>query len=745
MLNPSAFYRFSHLHKTNGGDVYRFCFAYKPPGFLVPGALDELILAMCKGPHMPDAVVVLSIGSDSAADTLKMLREDNAKVAQQRLKSRIPLLHAAYNLRTGALDISLLDDHFIGRKKALFKVCQDIGSWIKSGLRELFAPDDVILRAPSGYAYEKPSGARAKIFLKPDMALKSSASVAFVALALFNKVFSGKLDRFPDLRTVFIDTMAIAPVVYALRELLVILDAERHVRIESFHSYGGFDEVVCPLPGTSLCVISASTSMDLHGKWISDKQTASHEVVTLLTLQSASHHKDGALFLLAYDVEPSAVGPVQLCIRIRGESFLPEQESPKKILLTDQYHRCNDSVEHFYALSGSGIFDIYRKSLVSTGKVRAVYVDGDILIKHENFIGWLKKNLLQSVKAATKTIIYQNDRSSRELASDVSAYCLEAFGLNLAEGISLNELGSADIDPSGGAIICAAVVGKGSQLLEISRTLRDKHNGPRLYILGFQVTESGSELRGLVSNLRHAKEIPHDLIRFGGAATGTQLLACFESECSMFYTPSLDISTLPDAMRRRVSAIGSSGKVGHLALLPHGGTVSESMQLRQGFAYWPPDFKTVSCQPEVIATMAVLLQRARESEKVPEERRLSTASFRQVVLDPENFSRFNDGVIQAAIIRNAYPSELDYRSDHAASDFMKAVIIRALKRADEESGEAALEFVMALELRKIQLSQQHREEVVATARAMAGSSSDLGRALSFIFNFEENRKSKLPF
>ena len=745
MLNPSAFYRFSHLHKANGGDIYRFCFAYKPPGYLVPGALDELIMAMCMGPHIPDAVVILSIGSDSAADTLKILREDSAKVAQQRLKSRIPLLHVAYDLRTGMLNISLLDDHFSSRKKALFKVCQDIESWIKSGLRELFLPDAVILRAPSGYAYEKPSGARAKIFLKPDMALKSSASVAFVALALFNKVFAGRLDRFPDLRTVFIDTMAIAPVVYALRELLVILNAERHVRIESFHSYGGFDDVVCPLPGTSLCVISASTSMDLHGKWIADKKAASHEVVTLLTLQSALNHKDGALFLLAYDVEPSAVGPVQLSIRIRGESFLPEQESPKKILLTDQHHRCNGSVEHFHALSGFGVFDVYRKSIAGADKVRAVYVDGDVLIKQENFIDWLRKHLFQSVKAATKTIIYQNDHSSRELASDVGTYCLETFGLNIEKNISLNELDSVEIDSSGAVIVCAAVVGKGSQLLEISRTLRDKHNGPRLYILGFQVAESSSELKGLVSNLRHAKEIPHDLIRFGEAATGTQLLAYFESECSTFYTPSLDISALPDVMRQRVSVIGSSGKVGHLALLPHGKSVSKSMQLRQGFAYWPPDFRTVICQPEVIATMAVLLQRARESEKVPEERRLSTPSFRQVVLDPENFSRFNDGVIQAAIIRNAYPSELDYRSDHAASDFMKAVIIRALKRADEEAGEAALEFVMALELRKIQLLRQHREEVVSVAKAMAESSSGLGRALSFIFNFEDNRKSKLPF
>ena len=191
---------------------------------------------------------------------------------------------------------------------------------------------------------------------------------------------------------------------------------------------------------------------------------------------------------------------------------------------------------------------------------------------------------------------------------------------------------------SAGVIVCAAVVGKGSQLLEVSRALRDTHDGPRLYLIGYQVAETRGELTSLESNLRHSKGVPYEVARFGKAAIGTQLGTAFAAEVASYYATSLDPSKLPGLMKKRAQALGSTNLVGELALLPHGEKVASSMRLRAGFAYWPEDFQPQPCHPEVLATVAVLLQRAREHDKLPDERRLSTQSFRHVVLDPENFS-----------------------------------------------------------------------------------------------------------
>jgi hypothetical protein len=741
MPSPSAFFSFTHFH-GNGASKQQITVAYKAPGAIERGSLDELMTDVCRGPHLPDAVLIVSV-DDPNSDLLAMLEEERAKAAQERLRGRIPLLHANYSLKEGAVKVTLLDRAFESRERALTKVCEKVSAWIKSGLLELFHPDRVVLQAPPGYSYQKPSGGRTSIFLKPDLAFTSSASVSFVAFALFHKVFSSQPKRLNALRVVYVDTMAVAAVAYGLRELVTLVRRENAFQIESFHSYDGFSEVARPLSMSSLCVISASTSMDLHGKWIAEKQVSTSEVVTLVTLESVEKYKDGALVAIAANDPTLRSDPVQFSIRIKGESFLPEQEPAKKILLTDLHHRCDEEVDKFRSLASRGVFDIYRRPAVSPSKARALFVDGDILMSQSEFKEWLTSYLNQTVKACVRLIVHQNDDASKRLASEVHDYCVQKLGLSLPKPTSARELSEHASIGDAGVIVCAAVVGKGSQLLEISRSLRDIHSGPRLYVIGFQVTEMRSEISGLDKNLRHSKGVPNEIVRYAGAAIGTQLLASFKLEHDTYHLDSVDVQAFPSHLQRRIKVLGSTEQVGELALLPHGESLDKAMRIRKGFAFWPA-FEPSPCQPEIVATMAVLLQRAREYDKLAEDRRLAVSSYRHVILDPENFARYNDGVIQAAILRAAYPSEMDYRADHGASDFMKALVVRAIHRADQEAGEAALEFLLALSLRRLQISEQHLAEVMIAAEELATRSSELQSALHFLLETTGHKK-KLPF
>ncbi|WP_177136694.1 hypothetical protein [Hydrogenophaga aromaticivorans] len=726
-----------------------YAFAYKPPGPMTRGSLDELMLAMCKGPHLPDAVVVVGLAEDTIVNLLLELRADTSLVAQQRLQGRIPLLFAKFNLTTGVVRATLLDKTFKTRMTEFKSVVEDgVRDWIHSGLQAVFDPKEVVLRAPPGYAYQKPSGGRSELFLKPDLALKSSAIVGFVGLALFHKLFSGRIRRFAALQTVFVDTMAISPIAYGLRELLELCGYKQPFHIESFHSYGGFDEVRRPFKGTSLCLISASTSMSLHEQWITKKEVAVDDVVTLLTLSSAKIFKDGALLAIDAPGYRSSAGPAQLSIRIKGETFLPEQESSKKVLLTDAHHRSDDEVAHFCTFAGKQVFDVFRRPPRGNSKPRALYVDGAMLTLQPEFLSWLDARLVQSVKAATRVIVYQDDSPSMDMATYVLEFCRTKLRLEDLKLISTSALPTADLDKDSGVVVCAAVVGKGSQLLEISRGLRDKHEGPRLYIVGYQVSETRSELLALDANLKHSKSVPYEVAKFGQAAIGTQLGASFASEVGTYYPPSVDLSSMPKLLAMRAKILGTTLAANKMVFLPHGERVDSEMRLRAGFAYWPNSYAPQPCHPEVIATVAVLLQRAREHEKLSEERRLSSASFRHVVLAPENFTRFNDGVLQAALLRCAYPSELDYRGDHAASDFMKSVILRALSRATQESGEATLEFLLALAQHRLLLSEPHLKEVHAVIAEQGGRPAALQRAIDFISRLKASTltpKSKMPF
>lgn len=749
MLGAAGFFSFVHCFESSDDDVRTIAFAYKPPGPALKGAVEELILEVSKGPVVPDAVVLLEVHEDSANSIGGELALDANELAQTRIAGRIPLVHATLSLASGKVAAKLLDSSFRRKGAELIKQVQkQVLDWTLSGLHCVFKPEVVVLLAPPGYAYQKPSGSRERFFLKPDLALSTSASVAFVALALFLKLFAGRLHRVRDLRSVYLDTMAIAPVAYGLRDLLDLCRAKQAYLIESFHSYGGMENVKRPLPGTSICLISASSSMSLQERWLIEKEVGADEVVTLLTVKPVSKLSEGALFAIDRPKEVASQGPPQLSIHLKGETFLPEQEPAKKVLLSEVAHGSIEGVRHFKEFAGTGVFDVYRRPVAGTQRVRAFFVDGQALIGQPEFGRWLETQLLHRARAATKVILHQDDPSSKALAGQVAALCASQLGLKNIQSVAATALHSMQMPPGAGVIICAAVVGKGSRLLEISRALRDKHDGPRLYVVGYQVAEARDELKTLPSNLKHSKDVAHEFVAFGAVAVGNQLGQSYADEVNAYYPGSAKLSGLTPQFAKRAKALGNVDPVGALALLPCGSKTDEALQIRPGFAYWPKGYAAQPCQAEILGTVGVLLQRAREHDKVPEERRLSSSSFRHVLLHPENFTRFNDGVLQAALLRNAYPSEIDYRGDHAASDFMKAVVLRALARATEESGEAALEFLLALALRRLQLAEMHLEEVLAEASAARGRPATLQRAINFVLRPLTGRgqaKQVLPF
>ncbi|WP_430421332.1 hypothetical protein [Methylibium petroleiphilum] len=749
MLGATGFFTFTHVFEASNGDSRTIAFAYKPPGPALEGAVEELILEVSKGPIAPDAVVLLEISEDSANSIRDALAGGANELAQTRIAGRIPLVHATLSLTSGKVRAKLLDLPFTWKSSELLEqVRKHVSEWTLSGLRCVFKPEVAVLLAPPGYAYQKPSGSRERFFLKPDLALSTSASVAFVALALFLKLFAGRLHRVGDLRSVYLDTMAIAPVAYGLRDLLDLCRAKQAYLIESFHSYGGMEMVKRPLPGTSICLISASSSMSLQERWLIEKEAGADEVVTLLTVKPVSKLPEGALFAIDRPKEVASQGPPQLSIHLKGETFLPVQEPAKKVLLSEVAHGSIEEVRHFKEFAGTGVFDVYRRPVAGTQRVRAFFVDGQALIGRPEFGRWLETQLLHRARAATKVILHQDDPSSKALAGKVAALCASQLGLKTIQPVAATTLHSMQMPSGAGVIICATVVGKGSKLLEISRALRDKHDGPRLYVVGYQVAEARDELKTLPSNLKHSKDVAHEFVAFGAVAVGNQLAQSYADEVDAYYPSSVKLSGLTPQFAKRAKALGSVDPVGARALLPCGSKTDAALQIRPGFAYWPKGYAAQPCQAEILGTLGALLQRAREHDKVPEEQRLSSSSFRHVLLHPENFTRFNDGVLQAALLRNAYPSEIDYRGDYAASDFMKALVIRALARATEESGEVILEFLLALALRRLQLAEVHLDEVLAEASSAKGRPATLQRAINFVLRpltGKGESKQVLPF
>jgi hypothetical protein len=133
------------------------------------------------------------------------------------------------------------------------------------------------------------------------------------------------------------------------------------------------------------------------------------------------------------------------------------------------------------------------------------------------------------------------------------------------------------------------------------------------------------------------------------------------------------------------------------------------LKLRKGFAFLNFDYKVgdISQAETYFVVQSVLhAMRGRKGENG-----LSQNSFTRTVLSPRCFDRFNDGVIQAAILRAAMPAELDYSHSERISLEMRRIVELVLKNAKNEVGEAAREFALALAIGKLKLRDRDREKL----------------------------------
>lgn len=170
MLGASGFFTFKHLIFQGAGPKRTYAFAYKPPGKLQPGVLDQLIVESCRGPLIPDVLVVMGLKGDTRNELSRHLKAKELRLSRSRIEGRIPLVLALYDLTTGLVEIEVLDTVFADQlERFQSHITAAIQDWLRSGLQAVFPPDDVILRAPPGYTYQKPSGSRSEIFLKPDL------------------------------------------------------------------------------------------------------------------------------------------------------------------------------------------------------------------------------------------------------------------------------------------------------------------------------------------------------------------------------------------------------------------------------------------------------------------------------------------------------------------------------------------------------------------------------------------------
>lgn len=598
------------------------------------------------------------------------------------------------------------------------------------GLRHILeeSKTNVLVKAASGFIFSKPSSRSSNYFIRAEGMLCNQEDVTFVAYCLLGFVDRWRKQTVNPIRSIYIDTMGIVSVAMSLIELLRRLDPSfLYPRIESFHSYEGLKKLPPPDRDTSLCVVSASTTCGLADKWVDTTHANRKSVITLLSLAEPNDKHNILLTLSKPDDYLSLLPDSDLGgkspIGIVGETFWMKPFPTRHVLL----NRVVDGVQVWPEKVSLAFEELYKTKALSCWmsvperrRVFPIHIDGLKLRDSEKYKSWLRNALRDLVPASIKRIVFQSDEASKIMAADAAEYLRSEIGLtHVPEPISDEELAHCKDSWSGAVLIVAAVVGKGSRLLTISRDLRDRQKeGVRIYLVGAAMPVSDRQFSSLKSNLVYPSAAGNRFQAFRTFAIGAfsnAAIASWRHESSQLakLVNEEDEGAYPE-LDERISTLDTYSTNDGRAFWgrPKCGT---PLALRQTFAYW--DFKYGKAkqlhdasQADVLLTVAALLQHYREASIVPSGKRLSSEVFEQVILSPECFYRYNDGVIQAALLRTALPAELDFSGDEEASTQMKSFLLRLANNHDKEHGEALNEFLVSMLCDRLKLSALRLKE-----------------------------------
>jgi hypothetical protein len=205
---------------------------------------------------------------------------------------------------------------------------------------------------------------------------------------------------------------------------------------------------------------------------------------------------------------------------------------------------------------------------------------------NEKFREFADNLVSQQTPASVSAIVYQDDEASRQIAEYCAAKLQEvmhrATPLTLVSDAEI-ESRDAELDGTAGILVVAAVVGRGTRLLSISRDLRDVHWGARTYFIGAQIAETTAQLSALPMNLEHsAKGAEIKIKRFAGIAVGQGIDESFQEELQALRNIQLSLGAPFAARLERLA--GSADGLRNAVFMPLDDSLVIDMRLRPDFA-----------------------------------------------------------------------------------------------------------------------------------------------------------------
>lgn len=355
---------------------------FSGPDFISGGQVSHALQTQLPRHVMPDALLFLL--PKYTIEDFKGHKADRASPLMAQFERKGTGSPQTYGVgfydETGAITDYV---HISGPENKLGTLVKSQSSAIvKAGLAHLVKRSDVLKKAPAGFFYSKPSSRASNYFIRAEDLLSETLHahyLAFACLPLIKKVKANGMSA-PD--TLYLDTIALLPLAFALQMYLMRFDQTLFADIRSFHSHEGLvKDGPLPKGASAMCLISASTRCGLAQQWARINSAASCLVTTILSFESEADCCTILHTLKQPDdfemLQEGDSGGTRL-IRIHGERFVAEHSETRLLNITTD-HAPTILQPKFYSFMGANLFSCFKQDKPGS-RSRTVHVNKDRLV-----------------------------------------------------------------------------------------------------------------------------------------------------------------------------------------------------------------------------------------------------------------------------------------------------------------------------------------------------------------------------
>jgi hypothetical protein len=665
------------------------------------------------------------------AENIKTLLADESFMADLKRYKKSPVVSVSFdgqgNFRSSDNPANLKLDE---RMLAL-----DI---IKSGFQCFMATrvNDVLVKAPSGTVFSKPSGKILEEFIYASQLARTSCENQFLAMSLLRYA-----PTIEDIDCIYIDTAGISAIAEALTDYITRFCSltGKYVRYTSFSSYSGVEKSKPDNADGAWVIISASATMSMGKNIVNDWRLKPSQVVTVLSYQQvlmseASNNGNAVVFCVDEfsKRDDKAWSPTR--VKVQGENFSAEMSKPNQVLIK-QSHKPNSIGKSIYPYCEGGVFSVNRGGrnlYVDYLQVNKVPVEDPAITESKSSLE-LKEWMLQiaswSVPRNLSAVIVGPEDVDEKIYSDFEL-ALEQCEFDFSKISKIRPDADMEAIGDGAVLVLSPVITSGNCFVDINRSLRlAGHKGMRIFVTVFVTAQSEKQHRNFKISLKRATNgFSYSFHSYRTMYIGSKANSTWIAEKN-FITKMLEDKDEDFAGRlywdARKDILSKSG-VGLKGLIGVPYQDEDSLfELAKDFVFWPKEYedKPSFDLEAVYATVSAIFQNLRDNTVAGDS--LKSNIYQHNVLAPENFVRFNDSILQVCLWRCAAPDELDYRASADISNDFQRVLSKIMfscrnARQDTEEegtrGKVALDILLAIALRWIKLTDDALVKVVDDAQ-----------------------------